>query len=172
MARQCHLNSCPTGIATQRADLRAKFRGTPEQVVAYFTALAEDVRHILAGMGHKSLDEIVGRVDLLERVDRPEVPRAQMLDLSLILADALGGPDAPRRACSSSSKAKRTTTSARGSRAATSRSARSAMRPTPTPRTTTWSSATRRCTARRGGGSPPPAGRGVASPYATPAASR
>src|SRR5213076_2507034 len=49
MARQCHLNSCPTGIATQRADLRAKFRGTPEQVVAYFTALAEDVRHILAG---------------------------------------------------------------------------------------------------------------------------
>ena len=97
MARQCHLNSCPTGIATQRADLRAKFRGTPEQVVAYFTALAEDVRHILAGMGHKSLDEIVGRVDLLERVDRPEVPRAQMLDLSLILADALGGPDAPRR---------------------------------------------------------------------------
>src|SRR5437667_12798616 len=48
-------------------------------------------------MGHKSLDEIVGRVDLLERVDRPEVPRAQMLDLSLILADALGGPDAPRR---------------------------------------------------------------------------
>src|SRR6184192_2325485 len=97
MARQCHLNTCPTGIATQRPELRAKFKGTPEQVVAYFTALAEDVRHILAGMGHKSLDEIVGRVDLLERVDRPEVPRAQMLDLSLILADALGGPDAPRR---------------------------------------------------------------------------
>src|SRR6266487_2490425 len=97
MARQCHLNSCPTGIATQRPELRAKFRGTPEQVVAYFTALAEDVRQILAGMGQKSLDEIVGRVDLLERVDRPEVPRAQMLDLSLILADALGGPDAPRR---------------------------------------------------------------------------
>src|SRR6184192_1413959 len=97
MARQCHLNSCPTGIATQKPELRAKFRGTPEQVVAYFTWIAEDVRHILAGMGHKSLDEIVGRVDLLERVDRPEVPRAQMLDLSLILADALGGPDAPRR---------------------------------------------------------------------------
>src|SRR6058998_3052497 len=97
MARQCHLNSCPTGIATQRPELRAKFRGTPEQVVAYFTALAGDVRQILAGMGQKSLDDIVGRVDLLERVDRPEVPRAQMLDLSLILADALGGPDAPRR---------------------------------------------------------------------------
>src|SRR5213083_1502856 len=98
MARQCHLNSCPTGIATQRADLRAKFRGTPEQVVAYFTALAEDVRRILAGMGQKSLDDIIGRVDLLERVDRPEVPRAQMLDLSLILADpSPARPDAARR---------------------------------------------------------------------------
>src|SRR5439155_937602 len=46
MARQCHLNSCPTGIATQRPELRAKFRGTPEQVVAYFTWIAEDVRRI------------------------------------------------------------------------------------------------------------------------------
>src|SRR5438128_523025 len=97
MARQCHLNSCPTGIATQQPELRAKFRGTPEQVVAYFTAIAEDVRQLLAEMGYARLDEIIGRVDLLERVDRPEVPRAQMLDLSLILADALGGPDAPRR---------------------------------------------------------------------------
>src|SRR5205823_4968318 len=78
MARQCHLNTCPTGIATQRPELRAKFKGTPEQVIAYFTAIAEDVRRILAGMGFRRLDEIIGRVDLLERVDRPEVPRAQM----------------------------------------------------------------------------------------------
>jgi len=97
MARQCHLNSCPTGIATQQPELRAKFRGTPEQVVAYFTWIAEDVRRILAEMGYRSLDEVVGRVDLLERVDRPDVPRAQMLDLSLILADPLGGRDVPRR---------------------------------------------------------------------------
>src|SRR5881409_3213301 len=97
MARQCHLNSCPTGIATQQPELRAKFRGTPEQVVAYFTAIAEDVRQLLAEMGYARLDEIIGRVDLLERVDRPEVPRAQMLDLSLILADPLAGQDAPRR---------------------------------------------------------------------------
>src|SRR5437867_2306490 len=86
MARQCHLNTCPTGIATQRPELRAKFRGTPEQVVAYFTWIAEDVRRILAELGARSLDEIIGRVDLLERVDRPEVPRAQMLDLSALLA--------------------------------------------------------------------------------------
>ncbi|PYP65497.1 MAG: glutamate synthase subunit alpha, partial [Gemmatimonadetes bacterium] len=97
MARQCHLNSCPTGIATQRPELRAKFKGTPEQVIAYFTAIAEDVRRILAGMGFRRLDEIIGRVDLLERVDRPEVPRAQMLDLSPILADPLGSQESPRR---------------------------------------------------------------------------
>src|SRR5207253_2886735 len=97
MARQCHLNSCPTGIATQRPELRAKFKGTPEQVIAYFTAIAEDVRRILAGIGFRRLDEIIGRVDLLERVDRPEVPRAQMLDLSPILADPLGSQESPRR---------------------------------------------------------------------------
>src|SRR5882762_2368389 len=83
MARQCHLNSCPTGIATQKPELRAKFRGTPEQVVAYFTWIAEDVRRILAGLGCRTLDDAIGRVELLERVDHPEVPRAQMLDLSL-----------------------------------------------------------------------------------------
>jgi glutamate synthase (ferredoxin) len=97
MARQCHLNSCPTGIATQRLDLRAKFRGTPEQVVAYFTWIAEDVRRILAELGCRTLDDAIGRVQLLERVDRPEVPRAQMLDLSLLLADPTAGQDTPRR---------------------------------------------------------------------------
>src|SRR5881396_1967522 len=76
MARQCHLNSCPTGIATQKPELRAKFRGTPEQVVAYFTWIAEDVRRELAELGCRRLDDVIGRVDLLERVDRPEVPRA------------------------------------------------------------------------------------------------
>ena len=86
MARQCHVNTCPTGIATQRPDLRAKFKGTPEQVIAYFRMVAEDVRRILAEMGFRSLEEIIGRNDLLERVERPDVPRAQMLDLSLLLA--------------------------------------------------------------------------------------
>src|SRR5256885_15029598 len=92
MARQCHLNSCPTGIATQRAELRAKFRGTPEQVAAYFTWIAEDVRRILADLGARTLDEIIGRVELLERVDRPDVPRAQMLDLSVLLTPPLRPP--------------------------------------------------------------------------------
>src|SRR2546423_1389438 len=55
MARQCHLNTCPTGIATQRPELRKKFAGRPEQVVAYFTWIAEDVRRILADLGHRTL---------------------------------------------------------------------------------------------------------------------
>jgi glutamate synthase (ferredoxin) len=85
MARQCHLNSCPTGIATQRPELRQKFRGTPEQVIAYFTMIAEEVRELLAASGHRSLDEIIGRTDLLQRVERADAPRAQMLDLALLL---------------------------------------------------------------------------------------
>ncbi|MBA3659271.1 MAG: glutamate synthase large subunit, partial [Gemmatimonadales bacterium] len=101
MARQCHINTCPTGIATQREDLRAKFKGTPEQVITYFTLLAEEVRRHLAAMGFRTLDEIVGRNDLLERIERPDVPRAQMLDLSLLLASVApaarsGGTDVVR----------------------------------------------------------------------------
>jgi glutamate synthase domain-containing protein 2 len=98
MARQCHINTCPTGIATQRDDLRGKFKGTPEQVISYFTWLAEDVRRLLAGMGFRSLDEIVGRHDLLERVERPDVPRAQMLDLSILLAGKRGSGEAGNQA--------------------------------------------------------------------------
>src|SRR5213594_3310948 len=96
MARQCHLNTCPTGIATQRPDLRAKFKGTPEQVIAYFSFIAEQVRTILASLGVRRLDEVIGRVELLQRTERPETARAQSLDLSSVLAppaEAL----APRR---------------------------------------------------------------------------
>jgi glutamate synthase (ferredoxin) len=60
MARQCHLDTCPTGIATQRSDLRAKFAGTPEQVERFARNLAEDLRHELAGIGARSVGEIVG----------------------------------------------------------------------------------------------------------------
>jgi hypothetical protein len=98
MARQCHLNTCPTGIATQREDLRTKFKGTPEQVITYFTLLAEEVRQILAGMGARSMDEIIGRNDLLQRVERPDVPRAQMLDLSMLLGPAVTDEAAGRPA--------------------------------------------------------------------------
>jgi glutamate synthase (NADPH/NADH) large chain len=68
MARQCHLNTCPTGIATQKPELRAKFRGKPEYVVRFFEELAGDLRHLLARYGLPSLEAAVGRSDLLEQV--------------------------------------------------------------------------------------------------------
>jgi len=68
MARQCHLNTCPTGIATQRPDLRAKFRGKPEHVVRFCNELAEEVRQLLAKLGLASLQDAIGRTELLEQV--------------------------------------------------------------------------------------------------------
>ncbi len=60
MARQCHLNTCPVGIATQREDLRRKFPGQPENVVNYMLGLAEEVRRVLAGLGVRGLDDVIG----------------------------------------------------------------------------------------------------------------
>lgn len=68
MARQCHLNTCPTGIATQRPELRAKFRGKPANVVQFFTHIAGDLRALLAELGLSSLDAAIGRTDLLRQV--------------------------------------------------------------------------------------------------------
>ncbi|MGO4515099.1 glutamate synthase-related protein [Terriglobus sp. 2YAB30_2] len=68
MARQCHLNSCPTGIATQKPELRAKFRGKPEHVVQFFQQLASEVQQLLARYGLPSLEAAIGRADLLEQV--------------------------------------------------------------------------------------------------------
>ena len=89
MARQCHLNTCPTGIATQREDLRAKFEGRPEHVVNYLFLIAEEAREHLARVGARSIDEVVGRAELLEAT-----PDAT-LDLSFVL-DAADGA-LPRR---------------------------------------------------------------------------
>ncbi|MCS7221089.1 MAG: glutamate synthase large subunit [Anaerolineae bacterium] len=69
MARVCHLNTCPTGVATQDPELRKKFAGTPEQVMAFFRYVAEEVRELLAHLGYRSLDEVIGRVDLLEPIE-------------------------------------------------------------------------------------------------------
>jgi glutamate synthase (NADPH/NADH) large chain len=68
MARQCHLNTCPTGIATQRPELRAKFRGKPEHVVRMFEELARDLQQLMGRMGIAKLDDVIGRCDLLEQV--------------------------------------------------------------------------------------------------------
>jgi glutamate synthase (ferredoxin) len=90
MARQCHLNTCPTGIATQREDLRAKFAGRPEDVVNYLTLIAEEARGHLAQAGVRSIDEVVGRVELLEALTQSAV------DVSFLLQPP-PDPTAPRR---------------------------------------------------------------------------
>ncbi|MHB1022066.1 MAG: glutamate synthase-related protein [Acidobacteriaceae bacterium] len=68
MARQCHLNTCPTGIATQKPELRAKFRGKPEHVVRFFEQLAGDIQNLLVRYGLPSLEAAIGRSDLLAQV--------------------------------------------------------------------------------------------------------
>ncbi len=80
MARQCHLNTCPTGIATQRDDLRAKFEGRPEHVINHLFHIADETREHLASIGIATLDDAVGRVDLLEAAGQTS------LDLSFILS--------------------------------------------------------------------------------------
>ncbi len=67
MARQCHLNTCPTGIATQKPELRAKFRGKPEHLALFFEGLAQEIRLALAELGLPSLNAAIGRTDLLEQ---------------------------------------------------------------------------------------------------------
>ena len=70
MVRQCHSNTCPVGVCTQDDELRKKFSGTPEKVVNLFKFIAEEVREILAQIGFKSLNEIIGRTDLLRQVSK------------------------------------------------------------------------------------------------------
>lgn len=84
MVRQCHSNTCPVGICTQDAALRKKFDGSPEKVVNLMTFIAEEVREILSTLGARSLDEIVGRTDLLKQVSRG-AGRLDDLDLNPIL---------------------------------------------------------------------------------------
>jgi glutamate synthase (NADPH/NADH) large chain len=85
MVRQCHSNTCPVGVCTQRDDLRQKFTGTPEKVVNLMSFIAEDVREILASLGLRSLQEAVGRSDLLKQVGRGSEDLDD-LDLNPILA--------------------------------------------------------------------------------------
>ena len=87
MARQCHLNTCPTGIATQKPELRAKFRGKPEHVVRFFEQLAADLQHMLARYGLPSIEAAIGRSDLLEQVRFDG-----SLDLQPMLAKVSDGP--------------------------------------------------------------------------------
>ena len=91
MVRQCHSNTCPVGVCTQDEALRAKFEGTPEKVINLFSFIADDVRHILAELGFRTLAEVIGRTDLLHQVSRG-ADILDDLDLNPLLAQADPGP--------------------------------------------------------------------------------
>ena len=88
MMRKCHLNTCPVGIATQDPELRAKFKGKPEHVVNYLFMVAEDMRSIMAELGIRTVNEMIGRVDLLKADDAIDHWKADGLDLSNMLQPA------------------------------------------------------------------------------------
>jgi glutamate synthase (NADPH/NADH) large chain len=85
MMRKCHLNTCPVGIATQDPELRKKFQGQPEHAINYFFFLAEDLRRIMARLGFRRVDEMVGRVDCLEQRKDITHWKARGIDLSAVL---------------------------------------------------------------------------------------
>lgn len=92
MMRKCHTNKCPVGVATQDPELRKYFKGKPEHVVNYFTFIAKEIREYLATLGYKSLDQLIGRSDLLKRKDSINHWKIKNINLSQILFK----PELPR----------------------------------------------------------------------------
>ena len=99
MMRKCHLNTCPVGIATQDKELRKKFKGKPEHVVNYLFMVAEEARKIMAELGFRSINEMVGRVDALDVDQAIEHWKAKGIDLSKLLAPAYGFHDGVQVYC-------------------------------------------------------------------------
>ena len=96
MMRVCHLNTCPVGVATQDPDLRKRFTGQPEFVENFFRFIAEDVRELMAQLGFRSMDEMIGRVDKLDVTKAVDHWKASGIDLAQILYK-LGCTDRPQR---------------------------------------------------------------------------
>ena len=96
MMRKCHLNTCPVGVATQDPALRKKFSGKPEHVVNYFFFIAEEVRQIMAQLGIRKFDEMIGRSDLLDTRKGIAHWKASGLDFSRLFAQPQVGADVPR----------------------------------------------------------------------------
>ncbi|MBY0360757.1 MAG: glutamate synthase subunit alpha, partial [Phreatobacter sp.] len=82
MMRKCHLNTCPVGVATQDPVLRKRFKGQPEHVINYFFFVAEEVRELMAGMGFRTIDEMVGQMQMLDRREAVDHWKAKGLDFS------------------------------------------------------------------------------------------
>lgn len=88
MMRKCHLNTCPVGIATQDKELRKKFKGKPEHIVNYLFMVAEDMRQIMAELGFRTINEMIGRVDCLEQATDSEHWKQSGIDLTMLLTPA------------------------------------------------------------------------------------
>ena len=97
MMRKCHLNTCPVGVATQDPTLRAKFQGKPEHVVNFFFFVAEEARQIMAQLGIRKFDELIGRADLLDTKKGIAHWKAKGLDFSRIFHLPAAPADVPRR---------------------------------------------------------------------------
>ncbi len=98
MVRQCHLNTCPVGVATQDPKLRAKFKSPPDFVVNFFTFVAQEVRQTLAQLGYRSLNEVIGRIDLVKvKPKAAQHPKWASIDWSALLADPDPSGTRPRR---------------------------------------------------------------------------
>ena len=93
MMRKCHLNTCPVGIATQDATLRAKFAGKPDHVVNYLFLVAEEARQLMAELGFRTINEMIGRTDVLEARQAIDHWKADGLDLAPLLAPAFRAHD-------------------------------------------------------------------------------
>jgi glutamate synthase (NADPH/NADH) large chain len=99
MMRKCHLNTCPVGIATQDPELRKRFTGKPEHVINYFFFIAEEVREMMAAMGFRTMSEMVGRTDFLDKESAIEHWKARGLDFSKIFAMPKVSKDVPIHHC-------------------------------------------------------------------------
>jgi len=93
MMRKCHLNTCPVGVATQDPELRKLYSGQPEHVIAFFTFIANEVREIMAELGFRKFDDMIGRRECLETRGAVDHWKAQGLDLSRILYPVDAGAD-------------------------------------------------------------------------------
>jgi glutamate synthase (ferredoxin) len=96
MARQCHNNTCPVGVATQREELRERFPGEPDHVINYMLFIARELRGIMAELGFSSVEEMVGHVECLRQREDVTHPKARKVDLSTVLYDPRNGDDSTK----------------------------------------------------------------------------
>ncbi len=99
MMRKCHLNTCPVGVATQDPELRKRFTGKPEHVINYFFMVAEELRGIMARLGFRRVEDMIGRMDRLDLRPAIEHWKARGLDYSRILSRPRVGPEVATRNC-------------------------------------------------------------------------